>query len=193
MNRRSIFSLSLIFSLFSFLFPLASAQTWQTARGSGFIVQTASVQDQRYLRQIFEILQKARKDLTGWGLKAPQPVIVVVHPNLQSYIQTTKVPWFVVALANREKNRVDTQRIRILLERGTLERSLRHELFHLAQPADWLRWKAEGLAMRFAGDKPSANPFMSISQAGLDKILASPPSPKMLTRAMATAYLWTKP
>lgn len=163
---------------------------WHTAKGSGFIVQTASNQDQRYLSAIFEALRQARKDLAGWGLGAPPTVRVVVHPNLQSFTNTARVPWFVMAASNRAKNRMDTQRVRILLERGTLERTLRHELFHLAQPQGWPRWKAEGMAMRFAGDRPSGKPLENISPVQLDRLLANPPSQAMLARAMATAYAW---
>lgn len=116
----------------------------------------ASSADRQLLPQVFEILQKARRDLTLAGLNLPQTVTIVIHPDLKSYTSITKIPWFIIAVSNREKNRIDTQRLWILIDRGSLERTLRHELFHLAQPEGWARWKAEGAAMRFAGDKPTS-------------------------------------
>ena len=173
------------------LLSLGFAQSWQIAKSPSFIVQTASSWDALYLKQIFSILGQARKDLASWGLEAPQTVTVVIHPDLASYTGSTKAPWFVAAVATRGKNRIDTQRIRILLERGTLERTLRHELFHLAQPQGWPRRRAEGWAMRFAGDRPLARPLWNVSNQQLDRLLADPPSREMLYRAMATAYVRT--
>ncbi len=166
------------------------AQSWQTTRAPGFVLQTASAEDARHLPEVFGILQKARRDLIAAGYPPPALVRVVVHPNLQSYTTATRLPWFVLSAANRTKNQIDSQRLRLLLERKSLERTLRHELFHLAQPADWPRWKAEGKAMRFAGDKPSARPLQNISEAELERLLTNPPDQETLKRAMATAFLW---
>ncbi len=190
---------ALTFSLFTFSpFHLVLAlpdqaqptQSWQTAHAPNFIVQTASSADQRLLPEVFEILQKARKDLLARGLNPPLTITVVIHPTLESYTHSTHLPWFILAAANREKNRIDTQRLRIVIERGSLEHTLRHELFHLAQPTGWPRWKAEGMAMRFTGEKPTAKPLEHLSEKELERILANPPNQEMLGRAMATAYAW---
>ncbi|MER3481959.1 MAG: hypothetical protein C4332_01115 [Meiothermus sp.] len=170
------------------LLSLGFAQNWQTAKSPGFVVRTASSPDRALLPQVFEILRKARRDLSLAGLNLPQTVTVVIHPNLKSYTDATKVPWFVIAVSDRTKNRIVTQRLRILVERGSLERTLRHELFHLVQPEGWPRWKAEGSAMRFAGDKPTAEPIPGISEDELNKVLADPPDARVLARAVATAY-----
>lgn len=177
----------LTFGVFS---PLALAQTWQAARAPGFVVQTASPEDARHLPEVFRVLQKARRDLIAAGYQPPGLVRVVVHPNLKSYTASTRLPWFILAAANRNRNQIDSQRLRLLLERGMLEHTLRHELFHLAQPADWPRWKAEGMAMRFAGDKPRAKPLENIGEAELERLLINPPDQETLNRAMATAFLW---
>jgi len=161
---------------------------WKTAHAPGFVVQVATNADERHLREVFAILQKTRRDLKAAGYPLPSRVRVVIHPNLRSYIRATGLPWFVVAAANRSRNQIDTQRLRVLLERGSLERTLRHELFHLAQPEGWPRWKAEGRAMRFAGEEPTAPPLEAIGEAELERLLASPPDPQTLRRAMATAY-----
>ena len=116
---------------------------------------------------------------------------LVIHPDLRSCIRATRLPWFVLAAANRNRNRIDTQRPRVLQERGGLERTLRHELFHLAQPEGWPRWKVEGMAMRFAGEEPTAPPLEAVGETELEHLLASPPDPQTLRRAMATAYRWS--
>ncbi len=168
----------------------ALAQSWQTTRAPGFVLQTASAEDARHLSEVFGILQRTRRDLIVAGYHPPALVRVVVHPNLKSYTTATRLPWFVLSAANRIKNQIDSQRLRVLLERKSLERTLRHELFHLAQPEGWPRWKAEGMAMRFAGDQPSARPLENISEAELERLLTNPPNQETLNRAMATAFLW---
>ncbi len=180
-----VFAIALVFSL-------VFAQNWQTIKSPGFRVKTASSADRQLVPQVFQILQKARRDLERSGLKVPSTVTVAIHPDLKSYTRTTRLPWFVMAVSDRGKSRIDTQRLQILLERGSLERTLRHELFHLAQPANWPRWKAEGSAMRFAGDEPTAQPLQNIAEANLDELLANPPNAQTLARAMATAYIWVE-
>lgn len=173
--------------------PPALAQNWQTAQAPGFVVRVAGGADALHLPEVFRVLQKARQDLQTMGLSLPPMVRVVIHPDLKSYTASTRLPWFVLAAANRGQNRIDTQRLRILLERGTLETTLRHELFHLAQPEGWPRWKAEGMAMRFAGEQPVARPLEAITAAELEGLLTNPnpPDRETLRRAMATAYRWT--
>ncbi len=168
----------------------ALAQTWKTAHAPGFVVQVAANADAAHRREVFAVLRKARRDLQATGYSLPPRVSVVIHPNLKSYTHATGQPWFILATANRNKNRIDTQRLRILQERGGLERTLRHELFHLAQPEGWPRWKAEGLAMRFAGEKPRARPLENIREAELERLLANPSDQTTLNQAMATAFLW---
>ena len=168
----------------------ALAQNWQTAQAPSFVVHYAGGADALHLPEVFRVMQKARQDLQSRGLALPPTVRVVIHPNLASYTASTGLPWFVLAAAHRGQNQIDTQRLRVLLARGTLERTLRHELFHLAQPEGWPRWKAEGLAMRFALEQPLAKPLEGITEAELERLLANPPDPKTLGRAMATAYRW---
>lgn len=173
----------------TFISP-AEAQAWKSAQAPGFVVRWSENAETRHLSEIFRVLQRARRDLLTAGYSLPPRVRVVIHPSLESYTTSTRLPWFVLAAANRSTHRIDTQRLRILLERGTLERTLRHELFHLAQPAGWPRWKAEGMAMRFAGEEPTARPLEPISEAELERLLAAPPDRETLRRAMATAYRW---
>ena len=166
------------------------AQDWQQHNDGFFIVETASMADSQHLNEVFDILQQAKKDLTRQGLKLPDSVIVHIHPDIDSYVNAVNLPWYIAAVADRETNTIQTQRLEILIARNSLEKTLRHELFHLAQPEDWPRWKAEGKAMLFAGELPQAEPLVGISEERLEDLLANRSSREMLQRAVATAYRW---
>jgi hypothetical protein len=165
--------------------------SWSRADDGTFSVLTASEQDALYLPQVYEVLKRARRDLRDrWQLELPAGIMVVIHPDLASYTAATGAPWFVSGIADRAGLRLEVQRLRVLLERNTLERTLRHELFHLAQPDDWPRWRAEGSAMRFAGELPSTTPYPNVAETQLEAMLAAPASREELARANATAYWW---
>ncbi|MGL4611503.1 MAG: hypothetical protein ACRCYY_17785 [Trueperaceae bacterium] len=180
-----------LFILFTFyVLPLTFAQKWSSTTDGFFTVQTASRADATYLKEVFEILQETKRDLRSEGLSLPESVTVQIHPNLDSYTTTTELPWCVLSLADRETSTIHTQRLRILLERQTLNITLRHELFHLAQPDDWPRWRAEGEAMKFSGERTQGEPFEDVTEEELNNSLANPDSRETLQRAAATAYLW---
>jgi hypothetical protein len=179
--------------LFLFTFHLSLftfAQAWSTWSDGFFTVQTASSADATYLPEVFEILQEAKKDLRTENFTLSESVTVQIHPNLDSFITTTQLPWYIASVTNRETSTIHTQRLRVLLERQSLKVTLRHELFHLAQPSDWPRWKAEGEAMKFSGEHPQAEPFENVSEDELNNLLANPSSRETLQRAVATAYQW---
>lgn len=166
------------------------AQKWQQHTDGFFIVETASSADSQHLNEVFDILQQAKKDLTRQELNLPDSVTVRIHPDIDSYVNAVNLPWYIAAITNRETNMIQTQRLEILIARNSLEKTLRHELFHLAQPSDWPRWKAEGKAMLFTGELPQAEPLVGISEERLEDLLANPNSRAMLQRAVATAYQW---
>ncbi len=167
----------------------ALAQEW-SARAEGiFTVRTASPADAEVAPRVLNLLQQAQRDLRDYpAATLPQRVTVVIHPTLASFTGATSQPWYVAAIANRDEARIDTQRAQVLLQRHLLKPTLRHELFHLAQPAIWPRWLAEGAAMLFAGERPQAPPLSNLSDDKLNALLANPPSREVLTRAEATAY-----
>jgi hypothetical protein len=47
--------------------------------------------------------------------------------------------------------------------------------------------------MRFAGEEPTAPPLEAVGEAELERLLASPPNPQNLRRAMATTHRWSGP
>jgi len=172
-----------------FVLPNSSAQS-RTAASAHFRIQTFSSADIKYLPRAFKALEKARKDLIALKLNPPSRVTVVVHPTLEHFQKSLDAPLFEAARANRTLAQIDTQRFVALEEHGGLEQTLRHELFHLAQPEGWPRWKAEGGAVRFSGERLTASPIVDISEKKLEALLVSPPSREMLARAVATAANW---
>ena len=99
----------------------AIAQAWASAGDGRFTVLTASVEDEYHLPQAFEVLQRAERELlNGWGLALPQQVTLRVHPDLQSFI-AAGAPWYAAGLADRKTQTVHLQRLRVVLERNTLE------------------------------------------------------------------------
>lgn len=176
--------------LLLYVIALSFAQTWQQHTDGFFTVETVAVADQQHLKQVFEILQQAKKDLLRQNLQLLNSVTLRVHPNLDSFVTSLNLPWYIAAISNRETSTIQTQRLEVLITRNSLTKTLRHELFHLAQAPDWPRWKAEGKAMLFAGELPQAEPLAGVSEARLEELLASPTSREMLQRAVATAYQW---
>lgn len=192
MRRATTLSRWLLFGLLG-LSGWAGAQGWQAATDGVFRVAMASEADREHLAEVFPILGQAARELRqDYGFALPDGVTLRVHPTIVSFEQATGMPWYVAAVADRERNTIHSQRLRVLLERGSLETTLRHELFHLAQPPAWPRWRAEGEAMRFAGEVPRAAALTDVSEAELDALLARPPSRELLARAAATAWRWVR-
>ena len=150
--------------------------------------------DNKYLPEVFAILQEAKGELEqSWGLNVPEQVTIVIHPTLNSFTAASQMPWYIAGIANVKTNQIDLQRLKVLKERNILKRTLRHELFHLAQSDDLSRWLAEGLAMHFAGDRLLAPPIEGISEAMLNDFLANPTSQNILYSSRTTAFIWSKP
>jgi hypothetical protein len=173
------------------LLLIGTSQAQNISKSLHFEVETRSSADQNRLPAVFKALETAYKDLKSRGLNPPSKVKIVIYPNLPEYLKTG-APFFELARANRAQNRISTQRIAALETHGGLEVTLRHELFHLAQPANWPRWKAEGSAFVFSGASSNVQPLQGLNESQLEGILSSPASQEMLNRAVATAVLWVK-
>jgi len=175
------------------LFAFVQAQDFKQSSDGFFVVETASKADEYYLSRVFAIAQEAKRDLElEWDLELKQNVLIRVHPNIASFNRATHKPWYLAALAKPGENQIDIQRLRVLAERASLKATLRHELFHLAQPSDWPRWRAEGSAMLFAHERPQAEIFTEISQQELNDLLINASSQEEIQRANATAMYWVK-
>lgn len=199
---RTLFMMSYVVIFFCLVifvgFSLVDAQDWNQVSDGHFEILTMARADEVHLPEVFAILRDAKKDLRlTWGLVLPQDIQIYIHPTLSSYSEVTELPWSVAAIANREELQIDMQRIQVLLERNSLEKTLRHELYHLAQEEDLERWQAEGRAMIFAGELPMADTYEGIESEVLNQKLEGFVDSEGLARAnflkaTATAYQWAQ-
>jgi hypothetical protein len=136
---------------------------------------TLTLQDPRDRAQVatvFNTFKQARSDLNEIGLEV-KPVKLEAFSNANAFARATGEPAFVAA-STRDRT-IRTQRLAALKTRGLLEFTVRHEVFHTAQPASLPRWLAEGLARHFSGedarDSSTASGLESISNDRLDELL----------------------
>jgi hypothetical protein len=136
---------------------------------------TVTIQDSRdkaQLATVFTAFAKARVDLAEIGLEV-KPVKLEAFSSANAFARATREPAFVAA-STRDQT-IRTQRLGALKARGLLEFTIRHEVFHTAQPASLPRWLAEGLARRFSGEdaRDSGQPsgLESASNGKLDELL----------------------
>lgn len=175
------------------LAPGPDGATWRDFNVNGVAVRFASDADAEHLTEISTILLRLLPQLEArTGFSSCTDPLLVIHPDLSSYMDASGSSWHGLASSNREQCRIDTQRVAVLAVHAGLETTLRHEFFHLYQPAQWERWRAEGEAQRFAGEQPAAAPFDGITPAELDRLLAAPEDELTRLRAMATAFRWVQ-
>lgn len=193
------------------MFSVANAQNWNTTSDGTFEVFTSARADDAHLNDVFTILREAKQDLRlSWGLSLSTDIDtsieIYIHPSLESYHNATQLPWYVAAIADREEQRIDMQRLKVLLERNSLEKTLRHELYHLVQEDGLERWQSEGRAMIFAGEEPIADALDAfdmtdasdvaelnhILEGVLDTVGTGGVARADYLRATATAYLWSQ-
>lgn len=169
----------------------AQAGSWASHQVAGVTVHVASTADGRLLPSAAAVITRALRDLSvRTELSMCEDPQLYVHPDLASYTDATGLPWFSLAAADRDACRIDVQRLAVVVERSGLELTLRHELFHLSQPAGWARWRAEGEALLFSGEEPLAAPLTGLQPGQLDALLLAPPDQETMLRAAATARAW---
>jgi hypothetical protein len=136
--------------------------------------------DETQLGIVFRTFKKTQADLAEIGLEIKQ-VKLEAFSNANAFAHATGEPAFVAASTRGQTIR--SQRLGALKIRGLLEFTIRHEVFHTAQPTSLPRWLAEGLARHFSGEdaRDSSQPsgLESVSNARLDELL--------LARASRTA------
>jgi hypothetical protein len=145
-------------------------------------------QDEAQLGTVFKTFNKAQKDLAEIGLGV-KPVMLEAFSSANAFARATGEPAFVAA-STRDQT-IRTQRLGALQTRGLLGFTVRHEVFHTAQPASLLRWLAEGLARHFSGEdaRDSIQPsgLESVSNDKLDELLLARDSKTALNRVYLEA------
>ena len=152
-------------------------------------------QHRDYLPLIQHTLSQASHELAQeWHLPLEHTVHLIFHENLNSYQAASGQAYFIAASSFPLEATIHFQRIPILSERRLLVSSIRHELFHMAQPPNWQRWLAEGSAVMFSGEGIVAQSNQTLSRAELNQRLTTAQSLEELewlmgvARAYAEAY-----
>jgi hypothetical protein len=128
--------------------------------------------DQAQLATVFKAFKKAQTDMAEIELEV-RPINLEAFSSANAFARSTGEPAFVAA-STRDLT-IRTQRLGALKTRGLLEFTIRHEVFHTAQPAGLPRWLAEGLARHFSGedarDSNQPSGLESVSNGKLDELL----------------------
>jgi hypothetical protein len=151
----------------------APAKTKTLEFKSGLLTVTLQdARDQAQLATVFKTFKKAQADLAEIGLVI-RPVKLEAFSSANAFARATGEPVFVAA--STQAQTIRTQRLGALKTRGLLEFTIRHEVFHTAQPASLPRWLAEGLARHFSGEdaRDSSQPsgLESVSKSKLDELM----------------------
>ena len=123
------------------------------ARAEVFISLPSGDEGEREV--IHELAVRARDALAAkLGVPVPARIVLRFHPTVESYQRATGQPWFTAAATGTTE--VQLVPLTVLRARGSLERTVRHELVHvLTGPALAGRplWVLEGAALYFAGER----------------------------------------
>jgi hypothetical protein len=128
---------------------VAAACLAQAAATAALTVQVGDRRDLPLLQSVHAVWKRAAQDLEGLSLSVP-PATLIAHRDAATFARSTGRPWNTAAVT--VGNTIHTQRLSALHSLGTLERTLRHEAFHLAHPRGLPTWLAEGLARHFSGE-----------------------------------------
>jgi len=126
----------------------------RTAPVTAEIRVTLPEAERDHLDETRRLALAALGELSAWlGRPAPRTFDIVFHPTVEAYARATAQPWW-TAGATRG-TRIDLLPRGVLVQRGILQSTLRHEIAHvLADPvlADRPLWVREGLAAHLAGE-----------------------------------------
>ena len=121
----------------------------QSVTRAGLTVIYRDPADRAQLARVFQVWEWAGQDLKARGLTLP-PTTLTAARNASDFATLTGYPAHIAAVTL--KGKIYTQRLAALQSKNLLPYTLRHEVFHLAQPPDLPRWLAEGLARMFSGE-----------------------------------------
>lgn len=145
--------------------------------------------DRQSLSTLRDRVSAALSDLSGkLGVGEPADLEVRFHPTVEAYVRATGQPWW--TSARTAGLRIDVLPLDILRKRGTLDRTIRHELVHvLTENALRNRplWVREGLAQVMAGQTPPTVTAGDVAPCPSDRELRSMTSAEAWRDAYARA------
>jgi hypothetical protein len=178
-------ALSIALSL-SIIAPLVQASKLKFQSGL-LSITINDPRDRNRISTVITTFNQAKQDLLEIGLIVPK-IELEATANAAQFSQLSGEPASIAAITIGTK--ILTQRLGALQTRGLLSNTIRHELFHSAQPKRLPRWLAEGLARHFSGedknDPPQATNLESKTEAQLNALLETR-TPQGLNRAYLEA------
>lgn len=160
--------------LLTLLVLCGSASAFEAVRG-GLTVQYSDARDKQQLGTVFTAWEGAARDLQLLGLPPPTKVRIEAASSAADFAARTQQGTGTAALTRGST--IYTQRLSALARSGRLPITIRHEAFHIAQPANLPRWLAEGMARIFsreaAQDTNALSQLKTISANELSAALLS--------------------
>jgi SpoIID/LytB domain protein len=139
-------------AILSAYFPGLRVDRWKAAAPE--IRVTLPVAERSRLDETRRLAAAELGDLSAWlGRPAPRTLDLVFHPTVEAYTRATGQPWWTAGAARA--TRIDLLPRGVLVQRGVLQSTLRHEIAHVLSDdvlADRPLWVREGLAAYLAGE-----------------------------------------
>jgi hypothetical protein len=142
--------------------------------------------------RIYEIAIRAKEELAKTlGVAPPALVRIESHGTAEEFERISGRPWFVFGAV--VDGNIQLMPVRQLVERGTLETTVRRQIVHLLTDSTLTRrpaWVRSGAAMYFGDNKPDSATLSNLSRdrCPKDAELLRPLSPGALGTAYAQAY-----
>ena len=168
--------------------PAGSVSTALQFQSGRLHITIHDPRDRTRIAGVVQTFNQARHDLLGLGLSVPK-IELVASANAAHFTRLTGEPATIAAVSidGGTDHNIISQRLEALHTRGLLRYTIRHELFHSAQPKRLPRWLAEGLARHFSGeastDPPRDTGLETKTATQLNALLEARTSPTALNRA----------
>ena len=139
-----------------------------------------------------EIASRAKDELAKTlGVAPPALVRIESHRTAEDFERISGRPWF--AFGAVVEGNIQLMPVRQLVERGTLETTIRRQMVHLLTDSTLARrpaWVRSGAAIYFGDNRPDSATLSNLSRERCpsDAELLSPLSPGALGTAYAQAY-----
>jgi hypothetical protein len=178
---------------------LGSRSQFLTISSEHFRVAYPADVDQRAINQILNTLESTRNDYLRRASSASTAVNIPrleirLNESTGAFTARTGQPWWAAAATNG--SRIELQPVRLLIQRGVLFTTLRHELAHVMIDSvinkRAPRWLEEGFALYLAGEGQTISRYVTRGQLPedvLEQRLQRPRTRDEMRALYAQAYL----
>jgi len=180
--------------ILNFYYPGTSVKSpteekWKKRESERFDLLSTQPEQDKSLLDLAEKILKENEAAAGWQIGSR--LRLKVFPTLHSYRDTTGQAGWVAATTRGTTIRL--QPLAVLKQKGVLESTLRHELFHVLVEsrgrADLPLWFREGLVLVLSAPEEKDVPAEAMSDRRMEKILENPASREQMQQAYRAARL----